>query len=152
MAVRLEQPKHLARQKVVADRLAAKWRCEWGQMGPYSPFDVYMLRERKVHALVEIRTRRDIAHDSHPYVLIDLDKWFHLMQCEIGLQLPGLYAVAFTDGIYYVRIGALPVNDYRLLYCGRKDRPEAANDMSPVVQVPNGQFRWVDTSEGVFED
>jgi hypothetical protein len=151
MAV-LEEPKHVARQNTVADRLAKAWRCEWGQMGPYSPFDVYLMRDKKIHALVEIRTRRDRTCHAFTTVLIDLDKWFSLMQGEIGLQMPCFYVVAFTDGIWFVRIGTLPVNAYKINYRGRTDRPQAANDLSPVIEVPSDQFQRVCDSDGVFEN
>jgi len=150
--MRLEQPKHLARQRIVADRIAAEWKCAWGQMGPYSPFDVYLMRDKAIVSLVEIRTRRDRTCGAFPTVLIDLDKWFSLMQAEIGLHLPALYVVAFTDGIWWVRIGSLPVNEFKINYRGRTDRPEAANDLSPVIEVPSMTFRRLCSSDGVFED
>jgi len=149
--MRLEEPRHANREKVVADKIAAEWKCEWEQMGPYSPFDVYLRRGKDMLAIVEIRTRRDRECYSFPTVLLDMDKWFSLMQAEIGLGLRSLYVIAFTDGIWYVRIGRLPVREFVMSWRGRKDRPEAANDLSPVIEVPTSYFRRICDSDGVFE-
>lgn len=73
------------------------------------------------------------------------------MQAEIALQMPGMYIVAFTDGIWYVRIGTLPVNQYKINFRGRKDRPQAMNDLSPAIEVPCSEFKKVCDSNEVFE-
>ncbi len=149
--MRLEEPKHLKRQEVVAQKLASVFGCEWGQMGPYSPFDVYLRKAKDMKAIVEIRTRRDRECNSFTTVLLDMDKWFSLMQAEIALGLAALYVVAFTDGIWYIRIGSLPVNEFKMKWRGRDDRPQAKNDLSPVIEVPSSYFKRICDSEGVFE-
>jgi hypothetical protein len=122
--MKLEEPKHQKREEIVANKIAAAWNCEWGQMGPYSPFDVYLRRGKNMTAIVEIRTRRDRELNSFSTALLDMDKWFSLMLAEIGLHLPALYVVAFTDGIYYVRIGHLPVRDFKMTWRGRDDQKQ----------------------------
>lgn len=152
MAVsRLERPVHVAREQEIAARLAAAWRCDWQQMGPYSPFDVYLLREKRIVAFAEIKTRGDRACHTFPTVMINLDKWFTLMQAEIGLSIAGLFVVAFSDGIWWVRIGTLPVNHYKICYRGRADRPAVKNDVMPSVEVPSGEFKRLCASDGIFE-
>ncbi len=150
--MRLEEPRHLIRQKVVAERIARRFKCEWHEMGPYSPFDVYLIRDREIKALVEIKTREDRELNSFSSVMINLDKWFTLMQAEVGLGIAGLFVVAFTDGIWYVRIGQLPVRGFKIVYRGRTDRPDAKNDVMPAIEVPSNQFTRVCDSDGVFED
>jgi hypothetical protein len=146
----LETPRQTATQDAIANRLAAAWRCEWGRMGPYSPFDVYLMREKKIVALVEIRTRQNRQFATFPTVMLDLDKWFHLMQGEVVMQLAGVYVVAFPDGIWWLRIGTLPVNTFKVTFRGRTDRPEAPNDQSPVIEVPCASFHRLGSSDGVF--
>ena len=148
----LNNPEYQKREVEVANKVAAAWSLQWGQMGPYSPFDVYLRKDKKIVAIAEIRTRRDRECHSYTTALLDLDKWFSLMQAEIALGLPGLYIVAFTDGIWWVRIGRLPVRDFKLEYRGRVDRPQAYNDLSPVIQVPTSYFKRVCDSDGVFKE
>lgn len=145
----LEEPHHTEQQLVIAEKLAQAWKCEYDNMGPYSAFDVYLKRDKKIVALAEIRTRGNRTCHEFPTVMIDLDKWFVLMQAEIGLSMPGFFVVAFKDGIYYVRIGTLPVNQYKINYRGRA-RPQAKNDVSPVIEVPSGEFKRVCDSDDVF--
>jgi hypothetical protein len=155
---------HSAWQDAVADKLAARWRCQWKGMGPYCPFDVYMMRDKKILSLVEIRTRRDKTHDAYPVVMLDLDKWYVLVGAELGFhkraarralrpgrKLAGIYVNAFSDGIWFVRIGDLPVNEFSVMYRGRTDRPESPNDRSPVIEIPVEHFRLACPSDGVFE-
>jgi hypothetical protein len=120
-------------------------------MGPYSPFDIYLRRDKTMTALVEIRTRRDRECGTFTTALLDMDKWFPLILAEIGLHLAGLYVVAFTDGIWYTRIGHLPVTEFKMTWRGREDRPEAKNDLSPVIEVPISYFKRICDSSGVFE-
>ena len=148
----LEKPKHVARQTAVAEKLAQAWNAEYGSFGQYAPIDVYFMRNKNIVSMAEIRTRRDRECNTFGTVLIDLDKWFHLMQAEIGLAMPAMYVVTFTDGIWYVRIGTLAVNNFKIKYRGRTDRPEAPNDMSPVIEVPSSMFVRVCGSDGVFEE
>jgi hypothetical protein len=152
--MKLEQPGDLSRQNAVADRLAAAWKCEWSRTGPYSPVDVYMMRGKQLVSVVEIRTRGNRERDTFDTVVINLNKWFHLLLAEIVLGLPGIIAFAFRDGIYYARIGKLPVSAYGLLVTGRTDRPDvhAPNDFAPGIHVPSGEFKRVCSSDGIFDD
>jgi hypothetical protein len=149
--MKYEEERDRRREAAVATLLAARWRCEWGQLGPYTPFDVYMMREKKIVSLVEIRTRTNRTRLEWSTVLLDLDKWFTLLQAEVGLGLPGIYAVAFQDGIGFVRIGTLPVNEYAISFQGPKNRPEAANDRCPVIEVPSKAFKMVCPLNGALD-
>jgi hypothetical protein len=110
------------------------------------------MREARIAALAEIKTRGDRTCHGFSTVLINLNKWFSLMQGEIGLQLPCFYVVAFTDGIWTVRIGSLPVNTFKINYRGRSDRPQAVNDQAPVIEVPSAEFKFVCACDGIWTD
>jgi hypothetical protein len=148
----LETDRDMAREEAVAKKIAALKGYQYGRLGTFSPYDVFLLDQKKrLTAIVEIRTRTDRRHDSYAAACIDADKWLILLMADISLRVPGLYAVAYPDdGIYVVRIGAIQGMNFTVVSRGRVDRP-GINDVSPVVAVPTRLFeRWCD-SDGVFE-
>ena len=148
--MRLNRGVNEKRERPVADKLAARWRCEWAAMGPYSPMDVYFMRSRQLTAIAEIRTR-NAAYSDQAVIWLSMSKWFHMSQCEMCLALPAFYVMAFIDGIYQARIGELPVHTARKVQGGRTDRT-APNDLAPAILVPAKWFKLVCDSSGVFED
>ena len=150
--MRLENQTFVNRETVIAEKVAEKWNCSFQRMGPYSPFDIYFLRDNRLCSFAEIRSRRDRELNSFATVLVDLDKWFPLMEAEIYLKVPTFYIIAYTDGIYYVRLADIQVSKYPITYKGRTDRPQAKNDLSPVIEIPSNLFKKICDSEGVFEE
>ena len=148
--MRLEEERHVKREMEVARLVAEKWKCTHNRIGGYSSFDIYFLREKTLVAVAEIKTRHRLA-GSFETVLLNIDKWFPLRQWETGLGIPSFYVVAFTDGIYFTRIGTLNVRDFKLTCRGREDRPGIQNDVRPVIEIPLNRFGYLCSSEGVFE-
>ena len=149
--MRLENDLYETREGKIAEKVAAAWKCEAHRMGPYSPFDIYFIRDTRLCAFAEIRSRIDRELRTFPTVLIDLDKWFPLMQSEIYLKVPAFYIIAYSDGIFFLRLAEVDVSRYPITFKGRKDRPQAKNDLSPVIEIPSGLFKPICDSEGVFE-
>lgn len=143
-----EDPHSVERERRVAERVAKAWRCEWGRMGRFSPVDVYLMRERTILAFAEIKTRP--VDLPKPTVLLDMHKWFALMQVEIALNKLGFYVVAFLDGIFFVRIGTLPVHTCALVHTGRTDRHTSA-DQRPAIAVPTAAFTRLGDSTAIFQ-
>lgn len=143
--MRLEREEDETRMNACARAFARSQRWAFGRFGPYSALDVYFLDEaQKLAALAEIKTRPDRTLRKFGTVLMNLNKWFALLQCEMGLGLPGFYIVGFADGLYSVRIGCLPVQEYSIEFRGRTDRPGVPNDQSPAIQVPVEAFTRID--------
>ena len=142
--------RHKKHEAQVADWLAARRNYTWRSMGEFHPIDVYFLKDDIIHSLVEIRTRRNLWVRQERFVLMDLDKWFSLMQAEIALHLPSFYVVAARDGVWYVRVGALEVQDFRIVLRGRRDRPHMPNDVCPVLEIPAAKFQCLDEWVGWY--
>lgn len=143
-----EDPSSVERECRVATKLAAAWRCDWGRLGQYSPVDVYLMRKSEILAFAEIKTRP--VPLPRPTVLLDIHKWFALIQVEVTLAKLAFYVVAFLDGIFFVRIGTLPVHTCALVHTGRTDRQTSA-DQRPAIAVPTAAFTRLCDSTGIFQ-
>jgi hypothetical protein len=147
----LEEPKHVARERKVADRLAEKWKCSCEQMWQYCPYDLCLRRGSKVFGIAEVRTLTR-TYEQYPSFFIDLDKWFTLWHNETALRMMSFYVVAFTNGVWWVRIGDLPVKAFEVEFIGREDRPDVVNDQRATLKVSTRWLRRLCDADGIFED
>jgi hypothetical protein len=143
---------HLERQKRVAEKIAALWRCEWGSMGEFNPIDVFFMRKREIFAFAEIRTKQDVLSDKS-IVFVDFDKWLNMRVAGMALRLPVHYIAAYVNGIWIADLGHVEIDRYRIMQRGRRDRPQMRNDYCPVIEIPAGVFKQiVPLSDDIFAD
>jgi hypothetical protein len=128
-------------QESIAEFVSSTWGCNFSRMGEYSPFDFYFHKNKLLKALVEIKVRKRKL-ESFPTVFLNLDKFFTLFFSELSIGIAGLFIVKCDDGIFYVRVGNLPVRDYGYFIKGREDRG-GFNDIRPVVEIPIKYFKIV---------
>ena len=110
-------------------------------MGPYSPFDRYLVKAGRLVAVAEIKTRTNRTLETFPTVYINLDKWVTLTVAEAALRVAGLFVIAFSDGIYWVRVGRVPLAQCEVGRRGRTDRKDVTDDVVPAVELPTSLFR-----------
>ncbi len=138
----LETPTNRQRETEITQALCAAWNCKSGSMGPYSPFDRYLHRDGRLTAIIEIKDRQNRRLDSYSTVYLDLGKYYTLMFAELNLRVPGLFVTSMQDGIWYVRVGSIPVAELPILVKGREDRQIDA-DIKPAIQIPIRFFKRV---------
>ncbi len=131
------------RESEITEVLCKAWNCTSGSLGPYSPFDRYLYKNSKLSAIIEIKARQNRALKTFDTVYLNLDKYFSLLIGELQLRVPSLYVVAFSDGIYYVKIGQIPAAELNIFIKGREDRPDVKTDVRPALQIPINYFRPV---------
>ena len=140
--MRLETKSDQETERKVAEHMSVVWKCDYSSMGPYSPYDICFTRKGVLSAIAEIKDRTNRERDTYPTVCLNLDKWFTLIQCELFLGKPAFYIVQFKDGIYFLRIGEVEINQYKISYKGRVDRGEK-NDQRLAVDIPSELFKAV---------
>lgn len=136
----LETPNDRKREDEIADLISKEWKCEWGSMGIYSPFDKYFMRNNKLVAIAEIKDRKNRSSTSFDTIFLNLDKYFSLLLAEITMKIPSFYIVGLSDGIFYIKVGTITVSDLNTFVKGRVDRPNVANDIRPAIQIPVSLF------------
>jgi hypothetical protein len=120
--------------------LEAHWKCELHLFGKLSPIDWYATRHGRIVAVAELKTR---THPSgrFPTVFLNVRKWLALSLAETGLGVPALFAVSFTDGVFYVRNAEVDASQVRIGGCSRVVK--SSSDVEPVIEVPLELMRRV---------
>jgi hypothetical protein len=130
------------REDHICDVIAKSWRCSWGSMGKFSPFDKYLMRDGRLCALVEIKARLNRNYDSFATIFLNFDKYVTLLTAELFLKMPTFFVIGFSTEIYYVRIGNLPIKELGIFVKGREDR-QAFNDIRPTIEIPRQFFKKI---------
>jgi hypothetical protein len=82
--------------------------------------------------VLELKSRTH-ASDRYPTVFLNVRKWLALNLAAVGLGVPALFVVRFTDDVRWVRIGAV-AGAVRIAGC--RSIVKATSDIEPVIQVP----------------
>lgn len=120
-------------QDEVAEIVSREWRCEVRRTALFSYFDFEFIREGRVVAIGEVKSRR-CTSDTYDEVYLTLDKWYRLLDISRSLDVKGFLLYNFEDSIRYIEVGRVDARNARV--CGRSDRPEMVNDRSPKILVP----------------
>jgi len=112
--------------------LEKKWGCTLHDVGLMHPIDWYAVRDGRVVAWVELKSRSH-ARSKYPTVFLNFRKWWALL-CHQQTGAPGIWVVRFTDGIYFVRVDDISPN--RLRIGGTTTRVKSQTDIEPLIDVP----------------
>lgn len=120
-----------ANEDEIAALLGVAWGCDLRSFGAFAPLDWYAQRGGALVAVLELKCRTHPT-DRYPTVYLAVRKWLALNLAAVGLDVPALFVVRFTDQVRYLRVGAeaMPA---RIL--GRRDRG-APLDIEPIIEVP----------------
>lgn len=128
------------RELEAAGRMERAWRCELHRFaGPFAPIDFYVLRARRLCAVVEVKGRTCPA-SQYPDALLSLRKWWALDATERATTLPALFVVAYTDELRWIRVRDI---DASRLELGGHTHPRAPADREPLIRVPIESMRPV---------
>lgn len=123
-------------------RLADAMGCKVKQTDSLERWDGTLFRGDRVAALAEYKEKGKVygglGTDGYNggSLYLDLSKWVTLTNFELSQLLPAYYMVELKLGDYLVRIGELMPMDLSIEMKGRKDRPDAVNDICPTVRIP----------------
>jgi hypothetical protein len=120
-------------EDATAIELEAAWRCELHRFGLLAPVDFYAERDGRMTGAVEIKCRTNSA-GAYPTVFLSVRKWVALTLVGLGLGVPALFVVRFTDGIRWIPVSRVDTTGPRI--AGRPPRPGARHDREPVIDVP----------------
>lgn len=103
-------------------------RYSWGD-----GIDWYAHNGRFPLANIEM-TRRYVDSTKYATVFLRMRKWLILMLAAQGLGRPSYHVVQWNDRIGFIDIYS--VDGRRNKMGGRFDRPDAPNDLEPVIEIP----------------
>lgn len=117
-------------EDAVADMLARAWRCELHRFAELCPLDWYATRYERLVGVAELKVRLH-AVDRYPTVFLNVRKWMALNLASVGLGVPSVFVVRFTDALCWCPVG-LSMGHVRI--DGRHDRRKAS-DIEPLIEV-----------------
>ena len=125
-------------EREVAAIVESVWSCQLGSFGRLAVIDWYASRNERLVSLLELKTR---THDSLRYetVFLNVRKWLALTLGSIGLGVPALFVVKFTDGVRWINISEVDPSDSRIGGCARIVK--SRNDREPVIEIPVAQMK-----------
>lgn len=131
-------------ERLAAKQLSKAWRCELGSFGTYAPLDWYFIRDGKLVGLGEVKAR-DHRHDKYPTVFLNLRKWLALLLGSLGMGVPAIYAIQFTDQLRWIDVSKVDARQCRMGGC--KKFVKSVTDQEPVIEIPVDCMTLVEASE-----
>lgn len=127
-------------ERLVVERLKSAWGCEIEPFGMLAPIDYFATRHGRLSAVLEIKCR---SHAQHTYetVFLNVRKWLALGLAQVGMGVPAIFVVKFTDAIGYIRWEDIPGNRLSILGCSR--RVKSRSDIEPIIEVRVGEMVWL---------
>lgn len=118
-----------AHEREVAALCERAWDCELRHFGKLAAVDWYALRHGRVIGVAELKAR---THEigRHPSVWLNVRKWLALQLTAIGLGVPALFVVRFTDGVQWIDVRQINTAG-RLAMRGTR----GTDDAEPVIEV-----------------
>jgi hypothetical protein len=126
-------PEDHASEDLAARVIEAAWKCKLHRFPHYHGVDWYAERAGSMVAVLELKTR---SHSStkHETVWLNVRKWLALGMARIGLGVPSLFVVQFTDELRYVDLVDVDGHQHRIAGCKRIVKSPL--DIEPVIDVP----------------
>ena len=120
-------------EQEIASVIEAAWRCSVRSFGALSPIDWYAVRDGRVTALLELKSR---THSSgqYPTVFLNVRKWLAMSLGACGMGIPAIFVVRFTDCVMWVPIAKVDAHAHRIAGCS--SLVKSVNDIEPIIEVP----------------
>jgi hypothetical protein len=125
-------------EREVASQIEAAWRCQMHEFGALSPVDWYAVRMNRMIGVAELKARSH-PFGSYPTVFLNVRKWLALSLASLGMGVPAVFVVKFSDSVYWIALAQIDPRQFRIAGCSRLVK--AKNDIEPVIEVPISQFR-----------
>lgn len=137
-------PEDEAHEREVANQIEAAWSCHLRPFGRLSPLDWYAERHGRLVGVLELKSRSH-ASTTYPTVYLNVRKWLALQLAAIGLGVPALFVVRFTDTVKWTRIGMPETSTATIGGCLRLVK--SRSDIEPIIEVPVTDLRGLTATE-----
>lgn len=118
----------------VAAKISQQWDCELHSFGRLSAIDWYAERDGRLVGLLELKTRSHPT-DRYSTVYLNVRKFLALQLGSIGLGIPSLFVVSWTDSIRWIEIASIDARgSTKIGGCLRIVK--SRSDVEPVIEVP----------------
>lgn len=134
-----------ANENSVAAIVEREWNCELRRFGDLSPVDWFAVRAGRIVGVIELKSRTHSA-EHFPTVFLNVRKWLALQLAASGLGTPAVFIVKFTDGIKWISLSELAVNEVRIAGC--RELVKSRSDIEPVIEVPVDDMHWLGRESG----
>ena len=131
-------------EREVSKLIEQRWDCEVKPFGQLCAIDFYVLRRGSLIALMELKSRTH-SSDKYETVFLNVRKWLALTMGEIGLGVPSIYIVKFTDKTMFIPIKE--INAGRNIIGGTKRIVKSHTDIEPVIEVEVKTMRCLNERE-----
>jgi hypothetical protein len=113
------------------------WKCQLFSFGKLSVIDWYAVRTGRLVGLLELKTR---THDTDKYdtVFLNVRKWLALNLAAVGMGIPALFVVRFSNAVKFISISDIDASD--TVIGGLKQIKKSRNDIEPLIRVPVTQM------------
>ena len=126
------RPEDTQIESEVAHRLGLVWKCELHTFGPLSPIDWYATRKGFMTGVLELKARTH-TYGTYQTIYLSVRKWLCLYMASVGLNVPAIFVVKFTDRIAWVPLTDV---DPRRMIIGGRGVVRVRNDIEPLIEVP----------------
>lgn len=133
-------PEDEEHESAVAAKVETAWSCRLHSFGKLCPIDWWAERDGRMVGLLELKSRTH-SSDTYPTVFLNVRKWLALTLAEVGLGVPAIFAVEFTDRLCYIPLSE--VDGTQIAIGGTKHLVKSRSDIEPVVLVPIASMRDV---------
>ncbi|WP_165253784.1 hypothetical protein, partial [Paludisphaera soli] len=111
--------------------------------GRFNPIDWYALRDGRIVAYVELKTRSH-GPDAFPTVFLNQRKWLALTMSFVYTAVPSIFAVRFAgDEVRWIEVDRIDAR--RLEIAGCRQLVKARTDREPVIHVPIAEMHVLKT-------
>ena len=120
-------------ERTTAQEIETAWQCSLHSFGQLAPIDWYAVRDGRLVGLLELKTRQH-PRDKYRTVFLNIRKWLALTLTSIGVGVPSVYVVRFTDSLCWIRVSQVDPRNMRIGGC--LGIVKSRNDVEPVIEVP----------------
>lgn len=131
-----------ANEHSVSSMITDSWGCECRSLGKLAPIDWVFMRSGRLVGVGELKSRSH-KKSAYPTVFLNLRKWLALSLAQVGLGVPAVFVVKFTDAACWV-----PLNDIdaaKITLGGCRKTVKSRNDIEPVIEVPCDRLKPIST-------
>lgn len=120
-------------EDLTAAVLEKHFDCELRCFGKLAPIDWYALRKGRLVGVLELKARQ---HEAATYatVFLNVRKWLALNLAAVGLGVPGLFVVRFTDQVRWICVNKVDAEKHKM--GGTTHMVKSRSDQEPVIEVP----------------
>jgi len=136
-----------ATEQEVALLLEAAWDCKLHSFGLLAPIDFFATRNGRLVALIEVKARTH-ASDRFTTTWLNVPKWQKMLNYSNGMDLPAIFVVKFTDGVFRVTLDEIDARRHAVRECKRinQDGPPSKY-FEPVIEIPIAKLRRIKVSD-----